>query len=69
VNGRDPGIAPGVPLVEDEEVEPVAEVDDELADAYGDVRPALSPAQLAFLALIAALILAGWRRMRRSGRS
>ena len=61
MNGRQPPPAP----IEDEEVEPVAEVDEELADAYGDVRPALSPAQLAFLALIAALLLAGLRRLRR----
>ena len=61
MNGRQPLPAP----IEDEEVEPVAEVDEELADAYGDVRPALSPAQLAFLALIAALLLAGLRRLRR----
>ena len=61
MNGRQPLPAP----IEDEEVEPVAELDEELADAYGDVRPALSPAQLAFLALIAALLLAGLRRLRR----
>jgi hypothetical protein len=33
---------------------------------YGEVRPALSPAQLAFLALIAALILTALRRLRRN---
>jgi hypothetical protein len=36
-----------------------------LDDDYGAVRPALSPAQLAFLALIAALILTALRRLRR----
>jgi hypothetical protein len=34
-------------------------------DLEGDVRPALSPAQLAFLALIAALIVTAIRRLRR----
>jgi hypothetical protein len=34
------------------------------AGAAGEVRPALSPAQLAFLALIAALILTAIRRLR-----
>jgi hypothetical protein len=63
MNGREPGDAAGLPLVEDEEVEPVA--DTGLPDAGGDVRPALSPAQLAFLALIAALILTALRRLRR----
>jgi hypothetical protein len=42
---------------------------DELGDYddydFGAVRPALSPGQLAFLALIAALILTLLRRLRR----
>jgi hypothetical protein len=42
-------------------VEPAAPVEEA---AGGEVRPALSPAQLAFLALIAALILTAIRRLR-----
>jgi hypothetical protein len=37
----------------------------DLPDAVGDVRPALSPAQLAFLAFIAALVITRIRRLRR----
>jgi hypothetical protein len=36
-----------------------------LPDAHGDVSPALTARQLAFLALIAALLLTGLRRLRR----
>ncbi len=38
-------------------------------DAWGDARPALTPSQLAFLALIAALILTALRHLRRRGRA
>ena len=38
------------------------------SDADGDVRPALTPTQLAFLALIAAVILTTLRRLRRATR-
>jgi hypothetical protein len=37
------------------------------SDLEGDARPALTPAQLAFLALIAALIITALRRLRRKG--
>ena len=37
-----------------------------IPDDAGVVRPALTPAQLAFLALIAALIVTAIRRLRRS---
>jgi hypothetical protein len=43
-------------------LEPPAPIEDA---GGGEVRPALSPAQLAFLALIAALILTAIRRLRR----
>jgi hypothetical protein len=41
-----------------------APVEDEI-EIQGDVRPALTPAQLAFLALVAAVILTALRRVRR----
>jgi GAF domain-containing protein len=48
---------------------PELDLDDEPVPSdegdFGEVRPALSPAQLAFLALIAALILTAIRRLRR----
>jgi hypothetical protein len=56
-NGRRPALHP------DDRPEPL---EGPLADAKGDARPALSPAQLAFLALIAALILTALRRLRRA---
>jgi GAF domain-containing protein len=58
VNGRRP--VPDAPVAE-----AVDTPSGELPDAHGDVRPALNPAQLAFLALIAALILTALRRLRR----
>jgi hypothetical protein len=35
------------------------------SDLEGDARPALTPARLAFLALIAALVITAVRRLRR----
>ena len=46
----------------------VARTEGELGDSgVGEVRPALTPAQLAFLALIAAILLTLIRRIRRRG--